>query len=697
MKRARKRSRERVLGLLAPAVLALFITCASGASAQEPSPSQDGGSELPLAIEDPLKGDTAEQGVVEVKGSLPPGQGPGVDPMSYPSIIRGGPGYEMGPGLVKEFEKAPGVSIIERGADEGPWRVMLRGAAPKRSAVYLDGLLMSAPLGTPPDLSQAPYALIDQVRVYKGGIPQSYPAPGTSGLVDLRTMPPSIQQKSFGTAKVDSLMNLTASAGITGKALGGALVVASAHNGGPARFEYTDNRGTWLDQADDREMHREHNEFTNHHALAKWDKKLENTRIYIGSYFHAHDHNLPGPGHSGAEMARESSLMGAVYAGVDRPGFISSNLDAELRVHALGREEHIEDREGELGPRRVDDNRWRRAGAELYGDYFGLIRNSLSMYLGVFQNWYVSESELFKDEDDISYTRFRLNLAASDEIEVIEKVFKIKPQVRSFFIEDDYKGPTLLEREQGEAGRAEFNGVDGGVSSRLTILPSLWLVNHVGLYSGAPGLFELYGDRAELLGNPGLGLEQSIKTEAGLVYRINQVGKIDLVKAGLTLYQNDYYNSTGWVKSGDTIMQAVNIGEARASGIEASVQVDINRLLFTRMSYSLQETENLSDIPRFRGKVLPMAPRHAGRLDISIQRPYAKLYYRGTFQDQRYLDPDNTVMEDHTLTHDLGLVYFQPGYRLGFEAENVNDDRSREAPGYPLPGARYIFFVEVKG
>jgi outer membrane receptor protein involved in Fe transport len=574
--------------------------------------------------------------------------------------------------------------------------VTLRGSGVKGSAVYLDGSLLSDPQGVVMDLSRVPFSLVDEVVVYRGSSPVGYPEAGEGGVVDLRTMPVSSARRGRSRFSYDSFEGKEAAAAVSGKFLAGEAMLGVSADWGQAGFEFTDTQGTAADESDDRGERRTNNSYRDYDVLAKWERKSGGWRFYSGGFYQVNQRGLPGRDDQDARSASLDHDLLLAYLGAKRPAAVGADLDLELRLHGLWERYWFLDEEAELGPARHDMSGRSRLGVDGFFNYYGLNQNKISLYTGVCYDDYQPRGLRDDKVSSISARRSSAYVNASDEITLINNRLKVKPGVRYLWHENLYEGPTLT----AELGRAResshFSTTNVDLSVGLLLADNLWLLATTGQYYRPPDFLEQFGDRINRVGDPDLSPERSENWEVGLVYDLGPILEIDKFRAEINYHQTRRNKRIGWLEGEDELLFAENIGDARVNGLEFGAALNLRDRLLLTAAYTWQETDNLASDPELRHKQLPGAPRHAVSLTATLYQSYGRIYYKGHYQDTRFLDEPNTISSPARFTHDLGIGYYRGRWTISFEARNIANDRSPEVLGYPLPGASYLVLLEYQ-
>jgi len=678
-----------------------FMVMLWSARSRGQAPAPESGSTVPAAggeIVVPAAGATAGEVVVPVEGSYRYSEGPEIDYEAAP-VVRTRNGFEKSESnLVEILESMPGVAVTELGGDEGPWVVSVRGDGGPGAAVYLDGILLNDQTGRVVDLSRIPLAFVDQVVVYRGAAPAGYAVAGTAGVVDIKTRAAGPTLTWDGKASVDSLYTAGAAGVVTGRAFNGSGMAGFSYEGGPSKFSYTDDRGTYNATGDDRSAERTNNAFNDYDVMLKWDRKVMGYRLYTGTYYQQRVHELPGKGYQDGDGAREKSETVLVYVGAKQAGtFNLPDLDTELRVHVLQERFWVSDEKGAIGAPRDDLDLRRRLGLDLYAHYYGLRSNTISLYLGLYNEDYRPESKLDPKVNQISCARSSIYFTAADEIALLDGRLKLKPRVRYAYDGSSYKGNTLAAQAGKADDTSSYMGTVLDVSAGYMIVDGLWVLANMGQHYRPPGFWEEFGNRSDLLGNPDLQSESGLVQTVSLIYDRGPFWRFDTFRAEITYYQNDLSDRIAWVDQGGGVWQADNVGDVRTRGIEAGVSLNVRDLLVLDASYAWQNAVNRADDPLINGKVFPSVPRNTANLTATLYQSYGRIYYKGDYQDIRRLDELNTVRAEPRFVHSMGISYYSERWSLGFEARNIGNDQSREALDYPLPGIRYMIFMEVKG
>ncbi len=606
-----------------------------------------------------------------------------------PAMIDLGSEFNEDRNLVEILESVPGVSVIEKGGEEGEWTIRVRGGS--ETALYFDGILLNSPLGGSPDISLIPLPLIQDISVYSGLVPAGYPITGTAGVVDFRTRSASSKKSFGGRSGADSFQNYNSSAYLTGKAAGGAGLLAASGKWGRGEYGYIDDRGTY-DDDDDRERERTNNEFQNGNMILKWDRKASGYRLYSALYYQHDEKQLAGTVSRQTEDAREGADRFIIYAGLKSPGVFDPDLDAELRLHFKRDSFWKEDELGETGPIMDDRNSLTRIGSDLFFDYYGLRRNHFSFSFSVYEDEYKPKSNVDAKVEDLSYSRSSIYFTGADEISLMEKRLILKPRVRMGYEGNRYSGDSLIAQAGEDSPTTSCPTGTLDFTANYEIKEGLVLTGNIGRYYQTPSFIEEFGDRYTIVGNTDLDPEQVVNLDIGLHYGPVRFADFDTLKAGVRIYDKLFIDRIGWTDAGGGLFEADNLGGARVTGAELSLALDMSDMFAMNVFYAFQNSVNYEE----NDYALAGAPQNSAGLSTIFYRPYGKIYYEGWYQDARFLDDRELIKEDARLVHNLGIRYYKNNYSIGFKAANIGNNRSLESLGYPVTGARYLVSFEIK-
>ncbi len=229
--------------------------------------------------------------------------------------------------------------------------------------------------------------------------------------------------------------------------------------------------------------------------------------------------------------------------------------------------------------------------------------------------------------------------------------------------------------------------------------PLPWLTISTSGYTGVrlPTVLELFGTRARVEGNPDLNPESGLGGDLSVV----MAGRAKVLKGSAEI--RGFINST---KDKIVIRRTVrnqitfqNEGSAKAWGAEARFAGEITpHLTFVNtLTGLLTRNQNDKQLPAFTPfTTLTRFEGHTRTLGSQVDDlvAFAQFYYR----EGGYSDPANLVpFPDYKpLTLGVYALMFDERLWVAFTARNVNDDRSFDVLGYPLPGRNYAVNISYR-
>lgn len=312
--------------------------------------------------------------------------------------------------------------------------------------------------------------------------------------------------------------------------------------------------------------------------------------------------------------------------------------------------------------------------------------------------------------------RFRLGWGFGAELEqfLFERRLMLVPVVRVDGFESKFAVPPG-EGEQDDEGTDHVAvGFAPRLGARLTVVRGLQLRASVGRYFRAPTLLELFGDRGYIVGNEGLAPERGTAVDGGVLVDLARPG-VD-VHAHLAVFSTRSEDLIQWIAAGP-VVRPENVFAARTRGLETSLEVvPRGRQLVTTVTYTLQDSEDRSNVPERRGQPLPGRPRHDvfGRASVGHEwwvrgvPVEPRMLYTVELVAKTYLDPSGRVELPPRALQGLGAeLHLYRSVEIAVEVRNLLDVRTASVRvpvagnprvlmpisdflGFPLPG-RSVF------
>jgi len=599
----------------------------------------------------------------------------------------------------------------------------MRGMGSGNTAVLVDGVPLSTIAAATWDLGRFELLTLSRVEVYRGGAPAAFGSATLGGAINLVTqvdpgpkgyeLAASMGAGSFGARH--AFLRAIARLGAYG------VSVQGAYRRADGDFVYLSDNGTNLNLADDHDERRTNNGFEQVDLVVR-AADLRESGAAFGSRFLYKNQGIPGFGTAQtttASLGTMSNLLDGHYrrqwqrtsATVAAIGTVFSYLERSLYSDAnnevgLGGQErrYLTLASGARSAVSVRTaSHQAEAGIDVRVDHF-------------------DERELDMDGGrQTSGQRPALGLTAGDTVSLANGAVIVAPGLRFDVL---HTRPTVDGNDaSGVAADARTDVfLSPRVASRWRLRDEVALKANGGFYFRPPTLFELFGDRGYVVGNPSLRPEKGMAADLGVVAAS---------AAGPAFLDRLFLETAAFASRADDVIVftanaggftgAANLEAATIVGAEVAASARFMRALTLTGNYTSMWTRRDSAMASADGKELPQRPRHQlyGRADLELRIGGRKqaLWADATLISQSFLDAGNRDPIPRRLFVGAGLKAEVHGpMAVGIEAKNLFDERVESielspAPspelsrvpraiadffGYPLPGRALYATVEMK-
>jgi outer membrane cobalamin receptor len=225
------------------------------------------------------------------------------------------------------------------------------------------------------------------------------------------------------------------------------------------------------------------------------------------------------------------------------------------------------------------------------------------------------------------------------------------------------------------------------------ISPLEWLAFRGSISSGykLPSLLQLFGNRTNVEGNPGLTQERSLAYDGAVTARGHSGVVSGYGSVGAFLTHID--NAIRFRRTSPSTFRAENIGGARSRGVEIELRGGVTEHFIVQTDATWTQA-----IDEATGNQLPAQPEwvafaqpeaHSGTLSKQVSDIMA--FFQVSYVGKTYDDPANLVeVPARTLLAvGVGVDLFETRLGLSFRVDDLLDVRGQDLLGYPLPGRRY--------
>ncbi len=592
----------------------------------------------------------------------------------------------------------PGANVLSLGGPFNFVSLSLRGVEAENTTVLLGNLPLSNRDTGAFDFSQIPISAFERIEIYRGGAPAWFNTGSIGGVVRLipRENPTNgvgahVGVGSFGTYRAEAEGSVDKNRVRSFNELRYGRTLGD--------FPYTNDRCTAFDSSDDVEERRLNNDAQRFQGLSFTQvdaSKGEADVALLGTHI---ERGVPGSGCDPVLQAREARTQifgGVSYTQAGRHGR-GKNYEVQAVVGGGYIRNQFTDRFGEIGiagPTESDDrtaNGYARLGSRLQ------MSDQVDWtILGTAQFDYFQP-----DVEPISI--------APQPSQRVEGALIVEPRVHGRWrdtlmelrssVRLGFSQTRIRTSELGPSVDRQTNTFLPTIRLAAAVGPLPWLTFAASGYTGVrlPTVFELFGTRARVKGN------SSLEPESGLG------GDVSVVMAGRREVLKGSAELRGFINSLEDVIVATrtnqdqimfqNEDSAKIRGAEARFAGEITphftfASTWTGLFTSNQDGQRLpaftpfSTLTRFEG--------HTRRLGAQVDDlvAFAQVYHRdGGFSDASNLVPFPAYTP---FTVGVYALMFDERLWVGFTARNVNDDRSFDVLGYPLPGRNYAFTISYR-
>jgi hypothetical protein len=549
--------------------------------------------------------------------------------------------------LTRLLSRSLGVAVQKNGGDESFGGAVLRGQDPVQSRTFLNSIPMTDALFNQSNLGWLPVEALERMDLFPEGIPAAYGGDGLGGAIALSLLPPE-RGGNFIGSRLGSLGAMR----VFGRGVNKQLLPASLFlevSRASEDFWYRDSNSTPL-FSDDDEMRQRSNNGQQHVTILPQVNFLKTgeDRVDAMSFHTVRRNEIPGS-------------VGLESGGVLRTDFHLVSLQGEhwpspesffgwSAFGSLGSSEFTG--ATELAALQTGGARTGQAGI---GGRYRLTPTAgpVSFQLGA--SAYLEGAEIFSiGSKRLEVRRVTLPLGLSADVK-LSKGWTLKPAV---FL-------------QAETSRPLWD-----VSPRLGLEVALGRNSQFRLLGGRffrfPTLAETHGAPSRIAPNLALRPERAWKAEVGLDTQTRIAGF--LAEFSATLSGSLAEDLIVLQSHSQSSFIAQNVGLSQIVSPELGVQFSRNGRWGLKLQASGLFSENLTPIPAYFGKWLPMRPRYRGGLELEWKGDAWKVSYSLLATGALFADSANSRSVGSYLEHGLWGSWSKKGFGVWLlELRNLTD------------------------
>ncbi|MDZ4224805.1 MAG: TonB-dependent receptor, partial [bacterium] len=212
-----------------------------------------------------------------------------------------------------------------------------------------------------------------------------------------------------------------------------------------------------------------------------------------------------------------------------------------------------------------------------------------------------------------------------------------------------------------------------------------------------PTFGELFGDRGNIVGNPGLLPEKSLNWDAGARALWNDLGFVDQFSLEAGYFRQNVDELIQFVQTSQFTIRAQNAASALIWGAEAALSMRMWEHLKIGGNYMYQIAKDDSNNSPTRGKFLPGRPKQQIYADAEWQYLYFTPFTQLQLLTSNFLDSQNLLKVNHRTLLAAGF-YTQPlnWLKFTFTTKNLLNEHVVDIAGFPLPERSYWAELELR-
>jgi len=556
--------------------------------------------------------------------------------------------------LADVLDTVQGITVRTMGGLGSLSTISIRGLGSENVLVILDGVPLN-PSGGAVDLSDIPIDSLSKIEIIRGG-DSSHSGGGASGGV-IRLISVDFADETNENARISIGSFMTGTASYTNRSESDTFHVEMSGSGGD--YNFLNDNGTSHDASDDFIDIRENNEYGSFNARYShlWDLNPDEEFRVSLEYFDA-EKGIPGiitfPSPNASQHDTRSFIQGT-YSNIE---FYDGELTATLSWLRQSRD--FSDPLGETTGVPVESSQVHtriEPSLEWVGSGFG---DDDVLTAGM--SW---TFESLENNSDSSPDRSTLSARASDEWYPSSDL-TLTGSIRTDMIDGD---PT----------------VSPGVGARYALDDNLSFRTNFGLDFRPPSFEELYRNEGFVIGNEDLTPERTLGFDIGLTE------STDKLKIEAVYFNQQTRDLIDYILISGFRWKPYNIGRARSSGFEFSLDWLINSEWELTGNYTRTRAVDISGDPTYQGKLIVGQPTSQTFTEIRWHDNQWNAYANWEYRGPSPITPSGTRFLESTDAFGIGLGYdLAQNSTLVLEFKNLTGENLTDIRGFPLPGQAWF-------
>lgn len=575
--------------------------------------------------------------------------------------------------------------------------ISIRGSTSQQVLIYVDGMLLNEAQGGGINLGNLPVSHIESVEIYRGSSPIMLGTTGMGGVVHIHTKRPSkgqlnsiqFQYGSFNTRRFNGL--------ISNKPNRWGYLLGFSTSASDNDFEFLDDQGTQFNNTDDQTEKRKNNEFRSMNVIGKLEyDSSPTTHIKLHHNYLMTDKGIPGIGSFQSLNANLRTWEYRTGLEVDHREILHTDADIRLSYNYRMKIEAFEDLHGEIGLANQDNkNKTTRHKGNVNLEYWMGSYQRLSGVWGIQSERFDPQNRL-QELQEPSSQRQTISIGVEDQINLGDGSFLVIPSLLYERLKNNFRGDTFITQTGGDISNQDHDRyITWQLGALYRVNERLEIRSNIGQFYRPPNFNELFGDRGGVIGNVDLIPEQALNRDIGLRYKIPFSGFVKLLNLEAVYFRNNYENMIIYIQNSQRTTKPENIDESQVTGFEISLGLASRSWIKTNLHYTFQRAVNRSEIPSWKGNILPGHPVHELSGQIQLLWNIVLVFYSFDYIGENYLDQANQRETNSRSIHNIGISFpsFKP-ISITFEIKNITDNQIEDIFGFPLPGRSYYITLQ---
>jgi outer membrane cobalamin receptor len=604
--------------------------------------------------------------------------------------------------VAEVLESLPGLHVRNYGSAGHFSSASIRGASAAQVSVYLDGVPLTRAGNGVTNLADLPFAGIDHIEVYRGFAPPGLPGSGMGGAIHLVSRPTGETPRNRSSVAA-------AAGSFGGQRLGLTQHVAATERWDmlfvadivqiEGNFEFLDDNGTPLNNADDERAVRRNNWVQRHEFLAKAGRQGGSGTLNLLHHWVGREQGVAGIPSDQSEVARLGTRHHLTSATWRLPPLFDGGLQVRTQLFHDWRRDWFKDREDEVGLGYQDNNDTSHAlGAHLESIARVPWLQHVAFYVDARGETFTPHRRYPLDQHGPAQSRTTLQATFENRLLLAGDRLHLQTVVRATREGDSFTGDlrTPYSRGPAESGQREY--VEPRLGARLRLLPGVYVEASYGQHHRSPGFLELFGDGGSVAGSSDLVAEEGVNRDYGVEVQQRLGGVV--FRAEVAHFDNRVDQLITYLPQSQRTFVARNIGSARMQGEEFLWRIVHSReWLRWRVegNYTQQRTEDLGvDILWYAGKTLPGRPEQQFYSRFALELGPLGFAYRYEHMGLNFLDRWNRKSVEQRDLHGADFTARLRRVSLRLAVRNLTNDQAQDVAAFPVPGRTFSVSSNVR-